>query len=70
MAASGTISCMFIIKPPNSTAWRGNVYNNCTVIDIDDSESVGVGSLSIARQIGLLYTTKTPFRGEAGVPRT
>jgi hypothetical protein len=70
MAASGTITCQFIIKPPGSSVWRGNVFNNCTVISIDDSESVGVGSLSIARQIGLLYTTKTPFTGSAGSPTT
>ena len=70
MAAEGTISCQFIIKPPGSSTWRGNVYNNCTVVAIDDSESVQVGSLSIAREVDLLYTNKTPFTGPAGSPVT
>ena len=70
MAAQGTITCQFIIKPPGQSTWRGEVYNNCTVITIDDTESVQVGSLSVARQIGLLYTTKTPFVGAGLNPVT
>jgi hypothetical protein len=70
MAAMGTITCQFIIKPPGSSTWRGNVFNNCTVTYIDDSETVGIGSLSIARRIDLLYTHKTPFTGAAGTPTT
>jgi len=70
MAAQGTITCQFIIKPPGQSTWRGEVYNNCTVVSIDDTESVQVGSLSVARQIGLLYTTKTPFVGAGLNPVT
>jgi hypothetical protein len=68
MAASGTITCQFIIKPPGQSTWRGQVYNNCTVVKIDDTEAVEVGSLSVPREIGLVYTTKTPFVGSGLSP--
>lgn len=70
MAATGTITCQFIIKPPGQSTWRGEVYNNCTVVSIDDTQTVNVGALSVARQIGLLYTTKTPFVGAGLNPIT
>jgi hypothetical protein len=70
MAAQGTITCQFIIKPPGQSTWRGEVYNNCTVIGIDDTENVSAGLLSVARSIDLLYTTKTPFVGAGLNPVT
>jgi hypothetical protein len=70
MATQGTITCQFIIKPPGQSTWRGEVYNNCTVVGIDDSEKVVVGALSVARTIDLLYTTKTPFVGAGLNPVT
>jgi hypothetical protein len=63
MATTGNISCTMIIKPPGSTTWRGQVYNNCTVVGINDGETIDIGTLSINRDIEILYTNKVPFTG-------
>ncbi len=64
MYASGTITCQFIIKPPGQNNWRGWVYNNCSVVKIDDTERVTVGSMSVARSLDIIYLTRTPFVGQ------
>ena len=67
MAVSGTITCQMIIKPPGSSTWRGNVYNNCTVVHIDDTEDITIGALTVSRKLAILYTNKVPFTG-SGTP--
>jgi len=55
------VTCQIIIKPPGRS-WRGKIYQNCVVTDIDDSESVTIGSLSVPRDITIVYTHTTPLR--------
>ena len=59
MAQMGSITCHLIIMPAGSTQYRGQTYNNCTVVGIDDSETVTIGALTIPRKITILYTHKT-----------
>lgn len=61
MASLGPISCQLVIKPPGQTTWRGNQYFNCTVVHIDDSETIRIDALTIPRNITILYTNKLPF---------
>ena len=69
MAASSVpITCNYIISPPGASTVRGWVYNNCTVVHIDDTESLQIGSLSVARQFVVLYTYKTQITGPVVTP--
>lgn len=60
-AAGGTVTCQMIIRPPGGLPTRGKVYHNCTVVDIDDTETVSIGALSMARNIVIAYTHTTPL---------
>src|SRR5690606_41786247 len=57
------VTCTMIIKPPgtegNPGAWRGKIFHNCVVVDINDGDTVTVGS-----QIGRASCRE---RGEACV---
>lgn len=64
-AEPSEVTCQMLIKPPGSTVWRGKTYHNCTVVAIDDSESVSIGQLSVPRGISILYTHKTPLVTQA-----
>lgn len=55
------VTAQTIIKPPGSANWRGTIYNNCVITDIDDAETITVGALSVARTINVAYTHKTPY---------
>lgn len=64
-AAPGEVTCQMLIKPPGAQTWRGKVYHGCIVTRIDDSETVAIGALSIARRIVIGYTHSTPLRTSA-----
>lgn len=51
----GTITCRKIIKVPGG-AYRTRVYNNCVIVDFDESENVNIGSLSLPKNIRIQYT--------------
>lgn len=54
------VTCTKIITPPNNIGPpRGIVYNNCVVYSIDDGDSIRTASLSIARNISVVYTHKS-----------
>jgi len=53
------ITCQTIIKPPTGNVWRTKTYHNVIVSDIDDSESVSIGALSVSRQVTAQYTHAT-----------
>lgn len=59
------VTASMIIKPPgtegNSGAWRGKVYQNVTVVDINDGETVTVGALAVTKGITLAYTHYLPL---------
>jgi hypothetical protein len=59
------VTCQTIIKPPgteNSPArWRGKTFHNCTVVDINDGDTITVGALAVAKGITVAYTHTTPL---------
>lgn len=61
-AEPSEVSCQMIIKPPGANFWRGKTYHNCIVTRIDDSESVNIGTLSIAKTMTIYYTHTTPLQ--------
>jgi hypothetical protein len=60
------VTCQSIIKPPGTenrpSAWRGKNYHNCTIVDINDGDTVTVGALSVAKGITVAYTHTTKLR--------
>ena len=55
------VTCQTIIKPPNGRPWRGKTYMNVIITDIDDSENVDVGGMSVPRSITCAYTHTKPI---------
>jgi hypothetical protein len=55
------ISCQTLIKPPGGLPPRGKTYMNCTILNIDDSEQITVGALTVARALTIGYTHKLPL---------
>lgn len=57
------VTCQTIIKPPgtenNSSAWRGKIYHNVVVVDINDGDTITVGALAVTKGITLAYTHST-----------
>jgi hypothetical protein len=54
------VTCQMIIKPPgtesNPSAWRGKIYHNVTVVDINDGDTITVGALAVTKGITAAYT--------------
>src|SRR5690606_1491999 len=59
------VTCTMIIKPPgtegNPGAWRGKIFHNCVVVDINDGDTVTVGSLAVTKGITVAYTHTSPL---------
>ena len=56
------VTCQTIIKPPGANAKpRGKVYHNCTVVDINDGDTISVGALAVTKGITVAYTHTTPY---------
>lgn len=51
--------CQMIIKPPGSAVWRTKTYHNVVVYEIDDTETIEVGTMSVGRTISATYTHTT-----------
>jgi hypothetical protein len=60
-ADPAAITCQMLIKPPGSPTWRGKTYHNCVITDIDDSENVAIGQLTMPRNVTIAYTHTTPL---------
>lgn len=60
------VTCTQIIKPPGTertpSRWRGKNYHNCTIVDINDSDTVTVGALAVSKGITVAYTHTTKLR--------
>lgn len=58
------VTCQMLIKPPGTqntpTAWRGKIYHNVTVVDINDGDTITVGALAVTKGITAAYTHTTP----------
>jgi hypothetical protein len=54
------VTCQTIIKPPGTDnqprKWRGKIYMNCTVVDINDGDTITVGALAVTKGITVAYT--------------
>lgn len=59
------VTASMIIKPPGTESspskWRGKVYQNVTVVDINDGETVTVGALAVTKGITIAYTHYLPL---------
>lgn len=59
------VTASMIIKPPGTAStpskWRGKVYQNVTVVDINDGETVTVGALAVTKGITVAYTHYLPL---------
>ncbi len=59
------VSCMQVIKPPGTEGrpgrWRGKLYRNCVIVDINDGDTVTVGALAVTKGITIAYTHTTPL---------
>lgn len=57
------VTCQSIIKPPGTEAkpreWRGKTYHNCTIVDINDGDTISVGALAVTKGITIAYTHST-----------
>lgn len=51
----GEITCRKVIKTP-SGAYRGRVYHNCVVTDINEGESVQIETMSMPKTVTIQYT--------------
>lgn len=50
------VTCTTMIKPPSGAgAVRGKVFHNCSVVDIDDSDTITVGALAVAKNLTVAY---------------
>jgi hypothetical protein len=61
------VTCQSIIKPPakngrplGSDGKRIKNYHHCTVVDIQDGDTVTVGALAVTKAITVAYTHTTP----------
>lgn len=54
------VTCTTVIKPPGTqntpSAWRGKIHHNCTVVEINDGDTISIGALSVLKNITIAYT--------------
>ncbi len=53
------VTCTKIIQPPNGQPPRGLQYHNCVVTAIDDGDTIATATLSVSKNISVVYTHKT-----------
>lgn len=60
------VTCQMLIKPPGTEnqpqKWRGKNYMNCTIVDINDGDTITVGALAVTKGITVAYTHSTSIR--------
>ena len=61
LASQGqAVSCTKIITPPTGAKY-GKTYHGCVITDIQDGESFDITTITMPKQITLMYTHKTPL---------
>lgn len=55
-----SVTCQSIIRSPNGGV-RGKVFHNCVVTAIEDSDTVAISNLSVAKDVTIQYTHSTPL---------
>lgn len=58
-ANPNSVTCQTIIKPPYGNLWRTKTYHNVFVSAIDDTETISLESMTVARSITAFYTHAT-----------
>ncbi len=58
LAQTGEVTAQMIIRPPNGGV-RTRTYHNLLITNIDDTETVTVGALTIGKNIQAVYSHKT-----------
>jgi len=61
-AEPASVTCQMVIRSPQGVV-RGKTYHGCVVTAIQDGEDVRIGTLSVPRQLTVMYTHTTPIRG-------
>lgn len=52
-----SVTCQMIVKPPNGSGpYRGKIYQNCTIVDINDGDSVTLGGMTVTKGLTIAYT--------------
>jgi hypothetical protein len=71
-ASPNYVTASLVIKPPGTEGlpgrWRGKLYQNVTVVDINDGETVTVGALSVTKWITVAYTHYLPLNSNPFTP--
>lgn len=62
------VTCQHVIRPPNNAPPRGKVYHGCVVTGIPDGENITIGTLSLTKDVTIMYTHTTPLTSAAGLP--
>lgn len=57
---SGGVQCMKVITGPNGVR-RGFTYIGCVVTDINDSETINIGTMTLPKTITLMYLKKVRY---------
>ncbi len=59
------VTASLIIKPPGTAnqpgRWRGKLYQNVQVVDINDGDTITVGALAVTKGVTLAYTHSRPL---------
>lgn len=55
-ADSTAVTCYMRIKTPGGRPNRKKTFFNCTITSIDDGEQVQIGTISVAKNIEIIYT--------------
>jgi len=68
------VTASLIIKPPGTAhqpgSWRGKLYQNVVVVDINDGDTVTVGALAVTKGITAAYTHYIPLNSNQYSPLT
>jgi hypothetical protein len=62
MARGAEMTAQMIIRSPAGQV-RGRTYHNCLITSLDDTETVTIGALTVAKNITLVYSHKTGLGG-------
>ena len=60
-ASPQNFTAQMIIKPPGSNTWRGKVFHNLVITQIDDGENVTLQAMTVSRNLTAMYTHATPL---------
>jgi len=52
----GSVQCVKHVVPPGQTAVRSRRYEGCMITNVDESETVNIGTLEIPKSITMMYT--------------